>query len=106
MSQTDAVTELETLEDFIERLIKIHPQARDDYRLLVLYTWFYKTGNKHFIEFGHYDLQKMPSPESITRAYRLVLEDKPDLGPSKQIRELRDQREHDLRYGLSGRSDQ
>jgi len=99
-----AMEELNTLEQRVERILERHPGARSDYRLLVLYSWFYQSGNRAFLQFSPRQLSLMASPESITRAYRHIVRGRPDLAATPEVQELRQQREEALRlhYGRAG----
>lgn len=72
-------SELENMEEFIENLVKKHPSAVGNYNLMILYSWFYITGNRAFIQFTERDLNLMPSSETITRAWRSLKKKKPEL---------------------------
>ena len=92
-----AMEELNTLEQRVEKILERHPGARSDYRLLVLYSWFYQSGNRAFLRFSPRQLSLMASPESITRAYRFIVSRRPELAAIPEVQELREQREEAMR---------
>ena len=101
---TDTAEEQMTLRDFVRKLIHKHPSARNDYRLLVTYAWFYQTGNHSFTQFSPRQLKLMSSPESITRAFRALIRDEPELGPDEEVTNLRANRQKDMRQHFGRRS--
>ncbi len=92
----------ETLQEFIERVLERHPQARGSYKLLVAYSWFYQTGHRGFIEFSKPQLGMMSSSEAITRTARRIRWERPDLAPPAEIQEKRRALQEDYR-GQFGR---
>lgn len=93
----------ETLEDFVERLVKRHPSAARSYNLLILFSFFYKTGNRNFINFTNHDLAQLPSSESLTRAWRAVKERKPELA-DPDMEDVRAERQEYFRQHYSRRA--
>ena len=81
--------EREYFDDFVERrhtvkanvilLLQKFPCTRDDYRKLVWFYWWYIDGIKKIMKpNGFIPIEKFPKltpPESITRAYREVMND-------------------------------
>lgn len=75
-------------------LCKEKPVSKGDYRLLTTYYyWKY-----HFRKFGlpFDELRKLPSPESITRAFRKAVENG-DIEPTEKMLLRREQREKTFR---------
>lgn len=72
--EANTIETLKTIKDRVYQLILWHPPVKGDYRLLQHY---YKA------EYGHKEIRKNPSPESIARAYRRVQEE-----TKKKIKEL------------------
>ena len=89
--------DFETLQGFIERVLRKHPSARGSYKLLVSYSWFYQTGHRGFIEFSPRQLQLMSSTEAITRTARRIYKEIPGLAPSAEIQEKRATLQEDYR---------
>lgn len=94
--------EMDSLEDFVEKLVRRHPSAAKNYNILILLTFFYKTGNRNLIQFTNHDLGNMPSCTSISRAWRAVKLREPQLA-DPDIEDVREDRAQQFRLHYSPR---
>lgn len=92
--------EFDTLQEFIEKVLERHPQARGSYKLLVAYSWFYQTGHRGFIEFSWPQLELMSSSEAITRTARRIRWERPDLAPPEEIQLKREALQENYRHSF------
>lgn len=80
--------ERDTLHENVKALLTRFPECRDNYAYLVNFFWYYVDGLHRFIP--REVLKDLTSPESITRAYRKIVENNPHLQPSPETRRQRD----------------
>lgn len=84
------MSDLEGVHEKVLALVKKYPWTRESYPQLVLAYWNIYDGAR--IELRDQKVLKgLTSPESVTRAFRKVLEDHPELTP--QVQPLRDEME-------------
>lgn len=76
-----------TIKENLKKLLTEHPDAKDDYRKLVQYFWYYIDGLANFIPLEY--LLKLTNPESIDRAFRKLKEEDPTFRSTKKIEEAR-----------------
>lgn len=90
------------IRDNVIDLVRQHPSAITDYRKLLQYYWYYVDGLKVFIPLDV--LEKLTQPESISRAYRKLVEEGVIIVDEKtkaaRVNQERQFRQH---YGRRGR---
>ena len=89
----------QTIKENVKALCMEHPSVKSDYRKLVHYYWFYVQGLKNFIPLE--TLEKLTSPESITRAFRKLCEEDPSFCPPERVKSAREEEQERYRryYG-------
>lgn len=88
MSYDYFVKEHNTIYDNILWLIREHPVTRENYAVLVAYYHFYVDNLQRWVPLKV--LRGLTSPESITRSFRKVVEQHPDLAPTPKTVKQRD----------------
>lgn len=94
-SEKELVKGMKTILKRVVQLSKEKPAVKGDYRLLVNYYWW-KYHRKMFGLENFEDLMKLPSSESITRAFRKAVE-LGEIEPTGKILKRREQRESAMR---------
>ena len=86
----------DTIRVKVKELCISHPEVIDDYRKLIQYYHYYVDGFRMFVPMEV--LEKLTQPESITRAYRKLVE-KGDVDPTAKVKFARNvQRENYKKY--------
>jgi hypothetical protein len=93
--------DVEDLTEMVLRIAQTIPQTRDSYPILVIQVWleqkimFTSKKGGYFIPYKH--IKEITSTESITRTYRKLCEDHPEIRPSEKVKEYREQNEFEMR---------
>lgn len=90
--------EMDTLEAIVYNALTNKPELRDDFQKL---EWFVKTQIQNLDLNTFEEYTKAMKSSSIQRARRKVVEDNPDLEPSDQVKEAKEQREQEMRQRYS-----
>ena len=94
VSDFEVVESLKSIKERVKRVCALYPSCTGNYNLLITrYFWFYY-GRKFGIPFS--ELLKLPSSESVSRAFRKLVE-QGEVTPSGKIKLRRESRERVMR---------
>ena len=92
--------EIETIRDTVLKVAKEKPYCRDSYWRLyfeVLLEMDICKTSKNSVYFIHFkNLEFMVNPESVSRAYRKLKEEFPEIRPSANVQEFRNENEREM----------